>query len=566
MASPAKPTEAKPAKKKSRHHGDGYREMIESIIVAFVLAFLFRTFEAEAFVIPTGSMAPTLMGRHKDVECPQCGYPYRVSASEEIDDEPQADPGWRRQPVQVVHATCPNCRNTIDVRDKPSFKGDRILVLKFPYTFRDPERWDVLVFKFPEQESVNYIKRLVGLPGEQVRIYWGDIYVRPRDGAEQDWRIARKPPAKQQTVQMLVFDNDHQPNKIRASGWPDRWQPEIQGAWSDADEGREFSVQTAGGNWAWLRYHHLVPTLEDWKLAAGGFPVKQPREQLITDYYGYNGGVTSEEEAQGKGPGPMVDRLGVHWVGDLTLCLEVELQQAGGELLCELVEGYRRYQVRFDLTTGNASLWLLREGAAAAEKLAEAATDMRNTGSYELAFANVDDQLTLWVNGNVVPFGGGERYEPASVQERGPSRSDLLPAGIAARDTRLTVRHLQLYRDIYYIGYPAKDYNAPSTASILFDLLSSPSSWEAFRDIRERVFDVPPDSYFVLGDNSPRSKDGRLWSRTNTVDEQLLIGQAFFIYWPHGIPFSFSRELNIPGLRRMQLPFRPQVERMHLIR
>ena len=54
------------------------REIVESVVVAFVLAFLFRTFEAEAFVIPTGSMAPTLMGRHKDVTCSKCGYPYRV--------------------------------------------------------------------------------------------------------------------------------------------------------------------------------------------------------------------------------------------------------------------------------------------------------------------------------------------------------------------------------------------------------------------------------------------------------------------------------------------------------
>ena len=51
------------------------RETIESVVIAFVLAFLFRTFEAEAFVIPTGSMAPTLMGRHKDLVCPKCGCP-----------------------------------------------------------------------------------------------------------------------------------------------------------------------------------------------------------------------------------------------------------------------------------------------------------------------------------------------------------------------------------------------------------------------------------------------------------------------------------------------------------
>src|SRR5215467_8907473 len=65
------------------------RETIEAIAIAFALAFLFKTFEAEAFVIPTGSMAPTLMGRHKDVVCPQCGDRYQVSASEEESEDPQ---------------------------------------------------------------------------------------------------------------------------------------------------------------------------------------------------------------------------------------------------------------------------------------------------------------------------------------------------------------------------------------------------------------------------------------------------------------------------------------------
>ncbi len=42
----------------------GHRETIESIAVAIILALLFRGFVAEAFVIPTGSMAPALMGEH----------------------------------------------------------------------------------------------------------------------------------------------------------------------------------------------------------------------------------------------------------------------------------------------------------------------------------------------------------------------------------------------------------------------------------------------------------------------------------------------------------------------
>src|SRR5260221_4628460 len=60
---------------------DNWRETIESIVVAFVLAFLFRTFEAEAFVIPTGSMAPTLYGQQRDVTCTQCGTRFAAGGS-----------------------------------------------------------------------------------------------------------------------------------------------------------------------------------------------------------------------------------------------------------------------------------------------------------------------------------------------------------------------------------------------------------------------------------------------------------------------------------------------------
>src|SRR6476619_2643512 len=88
-SSPAAPG---PSKDKENDRGkpkgtekESYRETIESIVVAFILALLIRGFEAEAFVIPTGSMAPTLMGRHKEITCPQCGHVYAVNASEEVE-------------------------------------------------------------------------------------------------------------------------------------------------------------------------------------------------------------------------------------------------------------------------------------------------------------------------------------------------------------------------------------------------------------------------------------------------------------------------------------------------
>ena len=68
-------------------------------MIAFVLAFLFRTFEAEAFVIPTGSMAPTLMGAHKDVDCLKCGHRFRVNSSEENGEEAAAMQAELRRPA-----------------------------------------------------------------------------------------------------------------------------------------------------------------------------------------------------------------------------------------------------------------------------------------------------------------------------------------------------------------------------------------------------------------------------------------------------------------------------------
>jgi len=191
--SATKPEPSQPAPLRHVPSHAAIRETIESVVVAFVLAFLFRTFEAEAFVIPTGSMAPTLMGRHKDLECPECGYQFQVSASDEVNQSTNAlrGPGHR-----VRGCTCPICRYdmSIDPDKARSFKGDRILVGKFAYQFSDPERWDVAVFKYPGEAKTNYIKRIVGLPRETLRISHGDIFVKP-DGRDH-FTIARKPRRK----------------------------------------------------------------------------------------------------------------------------------------------------------------------------------------------------------------------------------------------------------------------------------------------------------------------------------------------------------------------------------
>lgn len=55
--------------------------------------------------------------------------------------------------------------------------GDNLIVEKISYRFRDPERYDVIVFPYQHAENIFYIKRIIGLPGETVQIIDGYVYI-----------------------------------------------------------------------------------------------------------------------------------------------------------------------------------------------------------------------------------------------------------------------------------------------------------------------------------------------------------------------------------------------------
>src|SRR6185503_8369222 len=98
----------KPAKEKQEEQNEGsIKETIESILIAFILAFIFRGFVVEAFVIPTGSMAPTLLGAHMRFTCPDCGYQFDTNFnvnSSGADDLDIPKTGGRHDTI-----LCPNC-------------------------------------------------------------------------------------------------------------------------------------------------------------------------------------------------------------------------------------------------------------------------------------------------------------------------------------------------------------------------------------------------------------------------------------------------------------------------
>ena len=294
-AAPTPPTQAGLAAGPS-NFSRGVRETIECVAIAFALAFLFKTFAAEAFVIPTGSMAPTLMGRHKDVICPECGFRYSASGS----DEAERDGTEKNDPEsQVVSCTCPICRYpmSVDPLDEgdagknanPSYSGDRIWVSKVPYHLMEPRRWDVIVFRFPEEAETYYIKRLVGLPNETVKIFHGDIYAKGTD--DHDFVIQRKPPDKVRAMAQVVHDNDYVGKELLEHDWPLRWQAwseqEVPGDWQVSDDTRSYHTDGTGTGENWIRYQHIVPGEANWRDDRWP-PEAQARPQLITDFYAFN--------------------------------------------------------------------------------------------------------------------------------------------------------------------------------------------------------------------------------------------------------------------------------------
>jgi len=137
---------------------------------------------------------------------------------------------------------------------------------------------------------------------------------------------------------------------------------------------------------------------------------------------------------------------------------------------------------------------------------------------------------------------------------------------------KMKVGHLKIFRDIYYIAMrgegPMYDYIRPPKAILtgeFEEFFSDPRQWGAFfaeNNMAEVEFrlkkddvDRNKDQFFAMGDNSAKSRDSRAWGNVPRV---LLIGKAFFVYWPH----SWDR---IPGTK-IPFPFFPNFSRMGFVR
>ncbi len=325
------------------------REIADSLAIAFILAMVIRHYVLEVFKIPTKSMEPTLLG----------------------------DP-W---------------------------SGDKILVNKFAYDFRDPRRWEIAVFKYPTDTTKNYIKRVVGLPGENVRVRYGDLYI---NGA-----IARKPWRVQQALWRLC------PHSGEAKSW-----------------------------------HASEPGAAPWSLADGEFSVNctnaaEPSElsyrREITAY--------NEESTSLRGrPLPYIP------TSDVMVSFRLVPRQAAGSLSVGIdvvsptsFDGNRvldRWDVEFPLEGAECVPEVRRAGRPFARGKPCRISPGRAT---LVQVCNVDRRLIVRVGGDQVVC---EDYEPSPQVSEWAAYTGEARLAITAKHASVTLREPAVYVDVYYTDNP----------------------------------------------------------------------------------------------------------------
>ncbi len=339
----------------SRHP---FRENLEIGVFAVVAAMALKVFAVEAYQIPTGSMQPTLMGT------------------------PLLDP-VTRQTSGAIH--------------------DRVLVDKVSYWFRDPERWEVVVFRYPLLTHVNYVKRLVGLGGEQLLIDDGDLWARPL-GSDQDFSILRKPWKVQTHVWKRVWPPPHTA--------PATWL-----GWSEAGD-------VSRGEDGSLRFSGTGRTLYDHRIK------DQPN-------HGYPDAIADRV--------PTRNARAQYVVGDLRARFRVTPEAGDGEFQALLTFGGLDFTLTLHpdgaVTLTQPELGLEREGRLSGDE------------AFDLDFSWWDHRLRLAADRG----GDGLLWQEDFVLEsRQPTRTAL---DFRSRGGRWTLEPPTVWRDVYYL--PPRQSGAP---------------------------------------------------------------------------------------------------------
>jgi signal peptidase I len=481
-----------PAKRKKQRKSTAAEiaNILDSLTTTFITALLLVVFVVQPFIIPTGSMATTLKGAHYRLRCPQCGYKYDYTYDRGVTSVPMHD-------VVPPSSRCPNCGNTQwPGYAVPVCRGDRIIVLKCIYQFLEPKRWDVVVFRNPTDPAQNYIKRLIGRPGETVEIIDGDIYI--------NGKIMTKPAGVQEQLWMPLYNSDFVPfdpdsRWFNGSNWEQPFDNAEDPAWKTGTVFRLASVPN--------EIHKL--------------PYNASKGTDFRAFCSYNG---KEGES------------------DLPFCSDLMIQfyatrRGAGVVGAEL----SKYGISY-------KAWVDHEGRATLERVEGENERVLGIKQFRkppagepilFEFANVDHRLIL-------EFGDEKTVVNLSAEDVGTIKRFIEPQVKIAGSGDLMLSHVGLFRDIHYTSASANGHG-PGTAT------------------EGNPFELGKDEFFMLGDNSPESLDGRWWDKPGlgnnghqytqgVVPRDYLVGKALFVFWPGGYkPFRSSPFAIVPNFGQMRI-------------
>ena len=402
-ATPSPKDSAKRKKKPDKSHP--WRDNIEAIAISIVTIVLFKYFVLEAYKIPTGSMQPTLMGN--------------------------AETGIY----------------------------DRVIVDKISYHFRDPERFEIAVFKYPLDSSKNFIKRILGMPNETLWIDDGDLFV--QKNGESEGSILRRPrPIQAAQLRRLETEGE--------------WLPQggALGAWKidSSDSGDEIVAKPPRGA--------TFPVTSSVQFPRGSAGII---DQYLDGYPdGMKDPIRNEMSRTNK-------RHARNEVSDLRVAAEIDAEAGCAEVVIVLHEGSRRFRFVFPGPAAPAGDVARIQATGLDPMVGDGGTLARSEDEFRLEAGdavdvevqNLNDRLEMRIDGDLV---ASLEIPPAPSNPTGNVSIEVTstdPAGEAVLDD------VKVWRDIYYTSGPQQ----------------KTSRWE-----------IPEGHYVVLGDNSQDSSDGRDWT------------------------------------------------------
>ncbi len=444
----------------------GSRLSVLAVVVCCGLVWCFEPVRDRIFPlrIASGSMAPALVGPAEHVVCADCQFSYAAG------NETLPDTG----PL-----LCPNCGHPQRGRWEPGEKVRR--VARF-----EPARWEVVAVAIEGPAPHWEVKRIVGLPQEQISLADGDVFV--------DGRRLQKDLASMRQVAILVHDDRYRPSL--PGSLTHRWQPaRPESGWSATPDGYRWSpaandrVRIPQSLDDWLVYQHVGH-----RPPAYGRDTRLP----IDDEYAYNQNLSRRLHI-------VADRFVTMDLGVLFSAAQVATDRPVGlpsgamdQFVCEWYIGPRSVRLIGDLATHE--LRLTHGGTTARVPFDPYPGQPTPVGT--LLWGNWDGQIVIAWNEQVLLQQACdlEGWEEVGDDDQAASAATR-PFRCATNIAGLDLSAIRIYRDIYYT-HP-HDLDQP---------------WRTNQRLRA-------DEYLLLGDNSPLSLDARHDPERGIVNRSQLMGR-----------------------------------------